>query len=83
MLSRVGEDASPPAENDTAVGANSASSDRRSRWRISLADYGDAINAATNGEPAIVVGHSAGGFTAPLIGRSHRTTSIGCAPATT
>lgn len=31
-------------------------------WRVSLADYGDAINAATGGEPAILVGHSAGGF---------------------
>jgi pimeloyl-ACP methyl ester carboxylesterase len=38
-------------------GPNSASG-----WRVSLQDYGDAINAATDGEPAILVGHSAGGF---------------------
>jgi pimeloyl-ACP methyl ester carboxylesterase len=31
-------------------------------WRVSLAEYGDAVNAATEGDPAILVGHSAGGF---------------------
>ena len=30
-------------------------------WRVSLTDYGDAINAAAENKPAVVVGHSAGG----------------------
>ncbi len=31
-------------------------------WQVSLADYGHAINDAAEGEPAVVVGHSAGGI---------------------
>lgn len=31
-------------------------------WRVSLADYGNAINDAAGKRPAVVVGHSAGGF---------------------
>lgn len=31
-------------------------------WRVSLADYGNAINDAAGKKPAVVVGHSAGGL---------------------
>ena len=48
----------------------------RRRWSVSLADYGEAINAAAGDRPAVVVGHSGGGVAITQAGCAARTPHV-------